>query len=171
MTYDQTIYCDGACRGNGQPGAVGGSGISIVLRSGQRKGLMRALPDHPTPTNQRAELSALILALEEAIAIRNNLRTEPSFSLTLKTDSRYAVDCMTVWINKWRDNNYTNTRGVQVINRDLIEDIDRLWDDVHGQGGSVAFVWIPREENSEADEAANQGCDLAVQNRQDQQYY
>ncbi|KAL8280621.1 hypothetical protein RQP46_006944 [Phenoliferia psychrophenolica] len=123
--------------------------------------------------NNGAELTAFVIAFEEAIKIRNELRTNPHFDLTLKTDSRYCVDIFTRWIDGWKQNGFMNSKRLPVANRDLIEQIDGLWDNMHnGGGGTVHFVWIPREQNEEADRLANLGCDQAMQNRaqQSQQY-
>ncbi|KAL8280620.1 hypothetical protein RQP46_006943 [Phenoliferia psychrophenolica] len=118
-----------------------------------------------------AELTAFVLAFEQAIKIRDNLRTSPHFILTLKTDSRDAVDVFTKWIDGWRQNSFVNARGFAVVNQDLIKEIDALWDNIHDDGGgTVNFVWIPREQNDEADRLANLACDDAEQTR-DEEYY
>ena len=47
-----------------------------------------------------------------------------------------------------------NAAGNQVANRDLIEKASELDDQVK-ELGTVDYVWIPRDENQDADEAAN----------------
>ena len=51
--------------------------------------------------------------------------------------------------------------GSAVVNQDLIQRIDQLWDEViDGPGsGKVTFKWIPRSENSFADHLANEALD------------
>jgi len=112
-------------------------------------------------TKVRAELQAMIHGLELAIEKRNALDLDPYLILTMKSDSRYAVDCMNVWINNWRQNGWVNSKGYEVVNRDLITRIDDLWDEIiDGAGsGKVVFRWIPREQNSFADKLANDALD------------
>jgi len=161
MPYYLTVWVDGACRGNGKSWAQGGCGVAVEQRSGRLLGYSFPLPSHPTPTNQRAELQAMIHGLELAIEKRNALDLDPYLILTMKSDSRYAVDCMNVWINNWRQNGWVNSKGYEVVNRDLITRIDDLWDEIiDGAGsGKVVFRWIPREQNSFADKLANDALD------------
>ncbi|KAI3328833.1 hypothetical protein F4824DRAFT_506163 [Ustulina deusta] len=55
------FYVDGGCRGNGQPGVIGAAANS--------KWKSQHLPRYPTPTNQRAEITAIIIALEWTLEI------------------------------------------------------------------------------------------------------
>lgn len=55
------------------------------------------------------------------------------------------------------DNSFTN---VEVANKDLIQEVDRLADMVRSRNGSVRFQHIGREDNALADAAANRGCNL-----------
>ncbi|KAJ6590482.1 ribonuclease H-like domain-containing protein [Mycena vulgaris] len=159
MPYHLDVWTDGACRGNGQLGSIGGAGawFSRPLPDGST-GWLRQLPMHPPPTNQRAELVAIILALELARDRREALRDDPYFILTIHTDSKYSIGCLRDWLNKWINNGWINARGAEVKNRDLIEEASDLMDDITN-GGQVDFVWVPREENREADRLANEACD------------
>ena len=47
-----------------------------------------------------------------------------------------------------------NAAGNQVANRDLIEEASDL-DDKVKELGTVDYVWIPKDENQDADEAVN----------------
>ncbi|KAJ7151057.1 ribonuclease H-like domain-containing protein [Mycena filopes] len=159
------VWTDGACRNNGYQGAVGGAGVWFPRypRSCQSE----PLPSSPKPTNQRAELTAVIMALEEALRIQsrqcsNNPRA-PFFILNIKTDSQYAVNCLTLWINNWRRNGWMTRNDRPVANVDLIERADELRDDLEQsfRGGEVNFTRIARRDNAEADRLANRGCDEA----------
>jgi ribonuclease HI len=68
MVYPMEIYTDGGCRGNRRPGAIGAAAAVFKTKYGKYRGWIRVLPSYPPPTNQRAEITAIIVALEEALA-------------------------------------------------------------------------------------------------------
>lgn len=78
--------------------------------------------------------------------------------MTIYSDSRYAIGCMTEWIYKWTNNGWINAAGNEVANRDLIEEASDL-DDRLKKEGDVRYVWIPRSQNQLADEACNDCMD------------
>ncbi|KAL8716872.1 MAG: hypothetical protein Q9225_005832 [Loekoesia sp. 1 TL-2023] len=112
---------DGACRRNGYNDAVAAAAVVVHLKWGRSKIWTRRLPDYPTPTNQAAELTAIILALEQALEVYQSSEMSPYMRVTIETDSKYAHGCMTEWSIKWRDNGWLNSAGREVANRDLIE--------------------------------------------------
>lgn len=82
----------------------------------------------------------------------------PYLNVTIYTDSKYVVGCMRTWIYKWVKNGFLNAKGVEVVNRDLIEKASGLDDEVCGLG-DVEYVWSPRAENDVADCAVNECMD------------
>jgi ribonuclease HI len=120
----------------------------------------KVLPYYPPPTNQRAELTAIIIALEQALEKYDELDSCPRLKVKIFSDSKYAIGCMNEWIYKWTQNGWRNASGNEVANRDLIEDASDL-DDRVKELGSVEYIWIPRAENEEADEACNRAMDNA----------
>src|SRR5437667_2709845 len=103
MPYYYVCYIDGACRGNGQLGAYGGAGLYIPQRDIHA---YRSLHTHEKPTNQRAELTALIMALDAAIKRRGQLHSSPYFVLQINTDSKYVIGCLGDWLEKWEENGW-----------------------------------------------------------------
>lgn len=154
MVYKMVIYVDGGCRGNGRPWAIGAAAAVVRRKWGRDAVWTKALSRHITPTNQRAEISAIILALQTALERYDDLDTCPRLSLKVYSDSKYAVGCMNEWIYKWYQTNWTNARGEEVANRDLIEEASDLGDRVN-EIGNVEYIWIPRSENQLADEYCN----------------
>lgn len=148
------ISVDGGCRGNGYNDAIAAAAIVVHLRSGRLKIWTRRLPDYPTPTNQAAELTAIIMALEKAVEQYQSCYTSPFMRVTITTDSKYAHGCMTEWRYKWVDNGWLNSKGQDVANRDLIEQALDLEAEIE-QNGNVQYAWVPREKNQEADAAVN----------------
>ncbi|TVY82812.1 Ribonuclease H [Lachnellula suecica] len=144
MVYRMEIYVDGGCRGNGQPDAIGTAAAVFAGQYGGLEGFTKVLPQHPAPTNQRAEITAIIIALAHAIAKANGL------------DARNPR-CVQ-WIYKWTQNGWTNAAGFEVANRDLVEqavDLDGRLKEL----GTVRYTWIPRSENEVADRLCNEVMD------------
>lgn len=163
-------YVDGGCRGNGQPGSIAAAAAVETLRWGKSWIHRIQLPQgdmyNPPPTNQRAEIAAIILALKKALERYNDLDSAPRINLTIHSDSRYAVDCMTTWIYNWSCNGWTNARGNPVANKDLIQEASNLDDDLRALG-KVTYKWIPRHENQQADKACNEEMDKMSGNNSD----
>ena len=70
-------------------------------------------------TNQRAELMAAIVAIQQAI--KHNAGT-----LTLYTDSKYVINCVTSWITNWKKNGWKNSKKESVKNIEDIKLLDSL---------------------------------------------
>ncbi|MDR0677701.1 MAG: ribonuclease HI [Holosporaceae bacterium] len=98
-----SIYTDGACSGN--PGS-GGWGALIIYDS-----IEKELSGHEdSTTNNRMELMSAIMALEKL--------KEPCL-VELYSDSKYLIDGITKWINRWEKNNWLSTDKKPVKNQDL----------------------------------------------------
>jgi ribonuclease HI len=75
----------------------------------------------PNSTNHRAELLALIVALDY-LSNHPQLTPVPIFS-----DSQYAIDGLNEhWVAKWQQRHWLNSKGKPVINRDLWEQLETL---------------------------------------------
>ena len=156
MPYIMKMYVDGGCRRNGYSSAIGAAAYVIHMRAGRTE--TWTSPIYENPTNQRAELTAIMIALQKALAKYDRLHSAPYLQVTIYTDSKYAQGCMSTWIYQWAKNGWLNSRGNPVANLDLIQKASNL-DDAVRDLGDVEYVWIPRSENSEADEAANLAMD------------
>ena len=107
----------------------------------------------PRQTNQRAELTAILRALE--IVPKNR-------DVSIITDSKYAIECLTNWFVKWRQNNWKNAAGKPVENRDLVEKVLERIEEREKLGIQTAFEWIKGHANHpgnvEADRLAVEGA-------------
>ncbi|KAJ7871365.1 ribonuclease H-like domain-containing protein [Mycena leptocephala] len=135
---------------------------------------LRRFPDpHAQRIKVGAELTAIILALEAAHEKQTNVCSSsgqpPSFIVTVHTDSLYAVNCLTDWIEAWLQNGWRTVEGQPVLNADLIEEAHDLKLKIEGSfnSGRVIFKWIPRAENTIADKYANDACDQAQRDMQE----
>lgn len=104
-------------------------------------------------TNQRAELTAVLRALE--IVPRNR-------NVVIISDSRYAIDCVTTWFINWRRNGWKNAAGKAVENRDIIENILGKIEDRQRLKVRTEFEWVKAHAtshgNQEADKLAVEGA-------------
>lgn len=102
------IYCDGACSGN--PGFAG-SGIAIYQDNKNPTLLYGDFVE--LGTNNIAELNALYKALQIADESSNkNI-------ISIFTDSKYAIDCISTWAYSWKKNGWSK-KGGEIKNLDLI---------------------------------------------------
>lgn len=130
------IYTDGAAKGN--PGN-GGYGI-VMMSGGHRKELSQGFK---LTTNNRMELLAVIIALEE-------IKKENS-EIILYSDSKYVVDAVVKnWVFGWEKKNFNKKKNPDLWIRFL-----KIY-----RKHKVTFVWI----KGHADNKENERCDvLAVE--------
>lgn len=110
------VYTDGSCVDNGKPGARAGYGVWFA--DGDAHNVSARL--HGKQTNQRAELMAAIVALEQC------RKKRPDARVRMLTDSIYVATGMRSWILAWRKNGYRNAKGKPVDNADLFKRLDAL---------------------------------------------
>lgn len=144
------LYTDGACAGNPGPG-----GWAYILKHAQ-SGLARE--DHggdPNTTNNRMELSAVIMGLRAL--------TRPS-RVRLHSDSKYVLDGLNSWIKSWKKNGWKTAAKQPVKNEDLWRELDALRNE-----HEVSFHWVKghagHPENERADELAVLARDHAAASR------
>lgn len=106
MIYIFEFYTEGGCRGNGRPGAIGAAAAAVLKTKYGYKGWKKPLASDPTPTNQRAEIAAVVIAFSKALELcYEKLDKKPDnktiLDATSHSDSRYAVGCMPRWKNRF----------------------------------------------------------------------
>ncbi|MCJ1403192.1 hypothetical protein MMC11_006415 [Xylographa trunciseda] len=148
------VHTDGSSLRNGQEGAF--AGVGVFFGPNDDRNLSEALPG-PRQTNQRAELTAILRALD----------TIPrDTDVTIVTDSRYAIDCVTLWHVNWRRNGWKTSAGKAVENRDLVENILGKMEERAALQTRTTFEWIKGHANHpgnvEADSLAVTGARRAA---------
>ena len=120
-----SIFCDGACSGNGTARAYGG--WAWAYWPGAAKGEPTAygaqkLASSPgqKPTNQRAELMALLEAIRFA-------QKQIGKTVTIYTDSMYAINCTSKWGPSWARKGWKRDSGEPLQNLDLIKPLVAAW--------------------------------------------
>ena len=67
--------------------------------------------------------------------------------VVVRTDSQYAYDCLNVWGQDWRNNNWMKSDGQPAVHRRQIEKIYQL-------NVQWKVNWVPRHDNQRADQLA-----------------
>ena len=137
MTSTLEIFTDGACSGNPGPAAIG-----VVIKK-QGKIIKEISQSVGEATNNIAEYTALIWALQEALMLKAD-------ELFVKTDSELMYRQI---IGEYK----VKDEGL----KPLFEQVKHL---VEGFK-RVEFKHVPREQNQEADKLARQGLKLSQDGR------
>lgn len=138
------IYTDGACLGNGTASAKAGYGV-FFGDSDSRNTCGRLDEREHVPTNQRAELMAILQALK---IVRKDRRV-----VVIHSDSKYSMQCFDSWLPKWRVNGFQTSKNTSVKNLDLIMKIDAL---IQERGLSkFRFEYVPGHQGDHGNEAAD----------------
>ncbi|KAK8094511.1 RNase H domain protein [Apiospora hydei] len=137
------IYTDGSSLSNGRAGAV--AGVGVFFGAGDSRNISERLEGEPQ-TNQRAELTAVLRALEQV---------SDDQDVRIFSDSKYAISCVTEWYINWEKNGW-KTQGKDVKNRDLVELVREKIDDRDALGTNTLFQWIKGHANDAGNVAADQ---------------
>jgi len=132
------IYTDGGSRGNPGPAAIG-----VVIQNENGETIKQYGEAIGETTNNDAEYKALISALRKAKALLGKEKIK-QLELEVRMDSELAV--------KQLNHEYK----IQDANiQSLFIEVWNLTIDF----GSIKFVYVPREQNKEADALVNQALD------------
>ncbi|KAJ5221097.1 Ribosomal protein L9/RNase H1 N-terminal [Penicillium citrinum] len=145
------IYTDGSSLRNGT--ALASAGVGVFFGPGDSRNVSEPLKGN-RQTNQRAELTAIFRAIDIAPRHRD---------VTVVTDSRYAIDCVTVWYKNWQRNNWLTKDGKPVENKDLVESILVNIEERKQLKVKTLFEWVKGHAKDPGNEAADR---LAVNGAQ-----
>ena len=141
-----SVFVDGACRNNGQEDPQGGCG---VFWGDENPLNVSEYLVGEKQTNNRAELTAAIIALVQA-------KHSQMKQVQISTDSKYVKEGITKWILQWKANGWKTKQKSDVLNKDLWITLDKLssqlqlkWCWVEGHGDVAG--------NLKADELAKSG--------------
>ncbi|KZT69846.1 hypothetical protein DAEQUDRAFT_641195, partial [Daedalea quercina L-15889] len=137
------VYCDGACKGNGQVGSV--AGVGVWWGRGDERNMAERCPGGQT--NNRAELIAIVRVLETT--------PHDKQPLLIKTDSQYSINCFQTWLPGWIAKDWKNSKGDTVKNKELIQYLSALLDQRALEGQRVRLQYV----RGHAGEEGNEGAD------------
>lgn len=111
-------------------------------------------------TNQRAEITAAIEACKLCCQVVDTPDSSQKIKqVVIKSDSACLVNSMVEYVEKWKLNNYTSSRGGPVVNADLLRSLDKCLILLKEEGVDVRLWHMPRAENRQADKLANAALD------------
>ncbi|CAK7223598.1 hypothetical protein SCUCBS95973_005233 [Sporothrix curviconia] len=142
------IYTDGSSLGNGQHGAS--AGIGVFFGADDKRNISERLKG-PMQTNQRAELTAILRALQ-SVPVTQSVR--------IFSDSTYSINCISEWYKSWASNGWRTRSGEQVMNQDIIKAVRSFIDSRDKSGTTTMFRWVKGHSADSGNAAADQ---LAVQ--------
>lgn len=132
------VEADGGSRGN--PGVAG---YGALVRDADSGGLIVELAGPlGTASNNVAEYRGMLAGLAAARSI------DPAADVVVAMDSKLVVEQMS---GRWRIK-HPDMRELALQGRDLAAEFSAA-------GGTVAFTWVPREANGDADALSNRGMD------------
>jgi ribonuclease HI len=146
MTEIQSLYGDGACKGN--PG-TGGWGAVAYFTDGSVAELGGR---EPATTNNRMEMQAAIEAMKFFV------RSGQTTPCTLYTDSEYVIKGVTSWIKGWKSRGWKTAAGKPVLNQDLWETLDELSSTIRLQAKGKPLKW--EHVKGHAGNVGNERCDV-----------
>ncbi|OJD20048.1 hypothetical protein AJ78_00064 [Emergomyces pasteurianus Ep9510] len=146
------IYTDGSSLRNGTTGAK--AGVGVYFGPGDESRNVSEPLKGSRQTNQRAELTAIIRALDIAPRHRD---------VTIFTDSKYAINCVTVWFVNWQRNKWMTAQDKPVENKDLIQSILLKIEERTLLNVKTLFEWVRGHSRDPGNEAADR---LAVNGAQ-----
>lgn len=104
------IFTDGCCLNNQGRNKRGGYGV--YYPDNEELNLSVELKD---VTNNIAELSAVYYGVLNLITNRRVKK------VVIVSDSKYVINSLTVWCDKWRKNGWKKSDGKEILNKDLIK--------------------------------------------------
>ncbi len=118
-TTDLVCFTDGSCIHNGKKNAK--ASFAVVWPFDCKFNVSKKLiePSNVTPTNNRAELHAVLHALKQADA----LDADKQRKLIIYTDSELIVKTATQWLPAWIKNDFKTSKKTPVANQDLIKEL------------------------------------------------
>ncbi|KKA30921.1 hypothetical protein TD95_004815 [Thielaviopsis punctulata] len=137
------VYTDGSSRGNGRVGAA--AGVGVYFGPNDPRNVSERLSGEPQ-TNQRAELTAILFALQ---------RVPVNRKILIITDSQYSINCATVWARSWAKKNWVSSTGEEVKNQDLVRAIIEQMTAREKAGGVTSFKWVNGHNKNPGNEAAD----------------
>ena len=128
-------------------------GFGIFWGDNNQNNISEDIPDTDAQTNQLAELTAAVRAVQQVIE-------QGLERVCIQTDSAYVHKGITCWINNWMANGWKTAQGAEVKHR-------VLWESLYDQCKKVNVVW--RHVKGHASDPGNEAADILSKMATDRQ--
>lgn len=109
--YDIKIWADGSCLRNGKDNPQ--AGWAAILSCNNKKKFLSGKIEAEKPTNNIAELTAVIKAVEA-------IKPDTECKVEILTDSKYVTDAIAnKYVHNWVKNGWKTTSKAPVANKEL----------------------------------------------------
>jgi ribonuclease HI len=109
------VFTDGSCTSNGKKNSK--AGYAAWFPDHPEWSSSHRVPDNEDQTNNRAELSAINLAVKTL-----EDKGEVDCDLVIYSDSDYSINCLSTWLPGWMNRGWKTAAGTDVLHQDLIKD-------------------------------------------------
>lgn len=126
------IFTDGSTLGNNlRDKSKRKGGIGVYFPFDDKYSL--SIPIRKEPSNNRAEITAILLAIRQFNKYikyeMNKKQNEKSINiddikLVIVTDSRFGIDLVVKWMDKWKSQGWRKTDGKEPANLELVKELD-----------------------------------------------
>ena len=123
MSKEIIVFTDGSCMKKQNNNLCG---YGIHYPNGEFVDRSEKFTNTPL-TNQRTELYAIYKA------IKTIHKHDVNLDIKIYSDSEYSIKSLTIWIHNWKKNNWVASTGKSVMNKDIIEKIDKLMEKHNGK--------------------------------------
>lgn len=137
------VYTDGSCIGNEtKDESLRRAGIGIYFPGNPEFNVSEKL-NMPPNTNIRAEMYAIVRAILIVLTQRDYFeQVGYSKLLLIKTDSKFSIDLVTKWLEKWKKNGFKKANKKPVENKDLVLLLDNTIEQAKTQGYTIQFEHV-----------------------------
>ena len=129
------VFVDGGALRNGKKDAI--AGYSVHFENHSIFNTTKEVTDNPT--NNRAELLSILCAFN---LINTNYNQFINNKIVIVSDSMYSINCITSWSNKWLKNGFRTSSGNQVLNKDIIQDLLMIKDEINDKKVDIVFKHV-----------------------------
>lgn len=138
------VFTDGAAISNSRTSKKSRAAFATVWPDYSEYNHCQSLSPLEVHTNNRAEFHAVLHALKQA----NDIDASKQVPLIIFTDSMLVINSITLWSDKWENNNWKKKNGKPVMNVDLIKPILNYT----SNRSSVTFVHVKAHQRVKAGE-------------------
>ncbi len=135
------LFCDGSALHQNYKSIRCGYGICMIS-SENIKTYSKLV--NTSGTNNLAELMAILDCMK--LIEKNNIKNS-----CIVSDSKYSLDCITVWSITWRKNNWLTSKKTEPENSELIKEILEKYESLLGKNHIIEFKHINSHKTKPSD--------------------